>query len=335
MANEEDLKQRIIQLFRDNGTPSSDGNGVELPLKDIWQPLRVEKRAVNRILHNTPAYFTKIKDSPPLWRYRGDQTATNVTPTAATASLPSTTTNTAHSTSTPEPDVVVKKKEVVDSPSKKERLKPQVLRVLSVRSVPMTALQIAKEVGCETTGDVNPTLYDLKSEDKVTKLEDKWTLKSNASDVSSLLTPTRDIHLDSPMKLDEKPLYTREDVCQDGRKEVRFREVLPKDVAPKKPEACDEADSSKQPFLQADPIDEEMLGVLSSLYDDPTEFDLVVNIVKMLKASGDTPLDDADIFMKLNHTTRELTKPILESLELNGLVEKIDGAVIKWKWKRN
>ena len=275
MANEEDLKQRIIQLFRDNGTPSSDGNGVELPLKDIWQSLRVERKAVNRILHNTPAYFTKIKDSPPLWRFRVDQTATTVTPTAATASLPSMTTNTAHSTSTPEPDVVVKK-----------------------------------------------------------KLEDKWTLKSNASDVSSLVTPTRDLHLDStPMKLGEKPLYTREDVYQDGRKEFRFREVLPEDVAPKKPQACDEADSSKQ--LQADPIDEEMLGVLSSLYDDPTEFDLVVNIVKMLKASGDTPLDDADIFMKLNHPTRELTKPILESLEVNGLVEKIDGAVIKWKWKRN
>ena len=48
-SNEEELKQRIIQLFRDKGTPSNDGNGVELPLKEIWQSLKVEKKAVNKI----------------------------------------------------------------------------------------------------------------------------------------------------------------------------------------------------------------------------------------------------------------------------------------------
>ena len=335
-GSEEDLKQRIIQLFRENGTPSSDGNSVELPLKEIWQPLRAEKKAVNRILHNTPACFTKIKNSPPLWQYKVDQTTNSVTTTAVTASL---STNSIHNTAAAGPDVVVKKKEeiaIASSPSKKEMLKPQVLRELSASSVPLTALQIAKKVGYETAGDVNPTLYELKGEDKVMKLDDKWTLKSNASNISPLLTTTRDLHLDStPMKLGEKSLYTREDALQDGRREIRFREVLPEDVTPKKPEACDEMDASKRPLLQADPIDEEMLGVLSSLYDDPTEFNLVLRIMNMLKASGDTPLDDADVFMRLNHTTREITKPILESLELNGLVEKIDGDVIKWKWKRN
>ena len=336
-GSEEELKQRIIQLFREKGTPSSDGNSVELPLKEIWQPLGAEKKAVNRILHNTPACFTKIKISPPLWQCKVD-----VAPTAVNTSLSSTTTDTTHNTSADAgPDVVVKKKEEVDSPSKKERLKPDILRILSASSVPMTALQIAKKVGYETAGDVNPTLYDLKGEDKVMKLEDnKWTIKSNAPNVSSLSTATQDLHLSSiPMKLRERPLFTKEDVqYQDGRKGHIFCEVLPEDVAPKKPEAYDEVDASKQPLLastQPDPIDEEMLGVLSSLYDDPTEFDLVLKIVNMLNESGDTPLDDVDIFTKLNHTTRKVTKPILENLEVNGLVVKIDGDVIKWKWKRN
>ena len=337
-GSEEELKQRIIRLFREKWTPSSDGNSVELPLKEIWQPLDVEKKAVNRILHNTPACFTKIKDSPPLWQYKVDQTSTSVTTPAVNSSLSSTTTDTAHNTSVDSvPDVVVKKKEEVDSPSKKERLKPDILRVLSASA--MTALQIAKKIGYETAGDVNPTLYDLKGEDKVMKLDNKWTLKSNAPNVSSLPMATQDLHLhNTPMKLGEKPLYTREpDVCQDGRKEIRFREVLPEDVAPKKSEACDETDVSKQsPLASTQPnIDEEMLGILQSVYADPTELDLVVKIVSMLKESGDTPLDDADVFMKLKHTTREVTKPILESLEVNDLVEKIDGDVIKWKWKRS
>ena len=337
-SSEEGLKQRIIQLFREKGTPSSDGNSVELLLKDIWRPLGVEKKPVNRILHNTPG-FAKVKDSPPLWQYKLDHTqSTSVTAATSTASS-STVSDTTQSTSVDaEPDVVVKKKEV-DSPSKKERLKPEVLRVLSASSVPITALQITKEIGYTTAGDVNPTLYALKDEDKV-KLEDgRWTMKSNVPDASSLSAATQDLHLDStPMKLGEKPLFTREDVYQNGRKEYRFREVLTEDVVPpRKSEACNETDVSKQPLsasAQPGPIDEEMLGVLSSLFDDPTEFDLVLKIVNMLKASGDTPLDDADIFMKLNHTTREVTKPILESLEVNGLVEKIDGDVIQWKWKR-
>ena len=333
LSESEELKRRIIQHFREKGAPSSDGNSLELLLKDIWKSLEAEKKAVNRILHNNPC-FSKIKESPPLWQYKIDQTSTSET-TPVKPSLPSTATDTSLDTSTSseaEADVVGKKKEV-DSPSKKERLKPDVLKILSDSPSPMSALQIAKKIDYETAGDVNPTLYDLKAEDKVMKTEDnKWTMKSN---VSSLSMATDDLRITStPMRLGEKPLYTREEVlCQDGRKETRFREVLPEDVGAKKPAAYNETDAPEQPLSPLNLIDEELLGVLSSLYSD-TEFDTVIKIVNMLKASGDTPLDDADIFMKLDLKTREITKPILENLELNGLVEKVDGDLIQWKWKK-
>lgn len=139
------------------------------------------------------------------------------------------------------------------------------------------------------------------------------------------------------MKLGEKPLYTKEEVNEDGRKEYRFREVLTEDVIPQKTEACNETDASKQPLLtpaQPDLINEEMVVILSSLYDDD-QFDLALKIVNMLIAAGDTPLDDADIFLKLEYQTRIETRPILETLQLNGLVERIDGEVTKWKWKKS
>ena len=334
LPESEELKRRIIQHFREKGATSSDGKGLELQLGDIWKPLKVERKAVNKILHKDPC-FSKIKESPPLWQYKIDQTSTSET-TPVKPSLPSTATDTSLDTSTSseaEVDVVVKKKEV-DSPSKKERLKPDVLIILRDSPSAMSALQIAKKIGQETAGYVNPTLYDLKGEDKVMKTEDnKWTIKSN---VSSLSLATDGLRISSaPMRLGEKPLYTREEVlCQDGRKETRFREVLPEDVGSKKPAAYNETDAPEQPLSPSNLIDEELLGVLSSIYSDHTEFDMVAKIVNMLKASGDTPLDDADIFMKLDLKTREITKPILENLELNGLVEKVDGDLIQWKWKK-
>ena len=333
----EELKRRIVQHFRENGTKSSDGKGLELLLKEIWKPLNVEKKAVNRILHNDPC-FSKIKDTPPLWQCKIDQTSTSET-SPVKPFLLSTTTDTPLDISTSskaEADVVVKKKEV-DSPPKKERLKPDVLRILKDSASPMAALQIAKKIGYGTAGDVNPTLYELRNEDKVIKIEDKWTMKFNSpnTSTSSFSTATEGLHISStPLRLGEKPLYTREDVYQDGRKETRFREVLPEDVGAKKPAGYNETDASEQPLSPSDSIDEELLGVLSSIYSDHAEFDMVVKIVSMLKASGDTPMDDADIFMKLRLKTREITKPILENLEVNSLVEKIDGNVIQWKWKK-
>jgi len=327
--SEQALKQRIIQLFKEKGAPSRDGNSHELLLKDIWNTLKVEKRTVNRILHNSPACFTKVKDSPPLWQCKVDQT-TETSP--AVNDTPSTATNTSVDA---EPDVVVKKKEEVDSPSKKERLKPDVLQVLNTSSVPMTALQIAKTLEYETAGDVNPTLYALRDEEKVTKTDNRWSIKSSVPNVASLSAAAQNLHIDAtPMKVNQKTLYTREDTCEDGRDIVTFREVLTQDVIPKDTET----DGSKQPLLtptQPDPIDDEMLSLLSSLFDDPTEFELALKIVNILKASGDTPLDDADIFTKLGLTTRLKTRPVLDSLELNGLVEKISGEIIHWKWKRS
>ena len=330
-SNEEELKQRIVQLFREKGSPSNDGNGVELPLKEIWQSLKVEKKAVNRILHHTRC-FTKFKDSPPLWQYKDEQSTT----TAATPSTAGTALNTSTNT---EPDVVVRKKEEVtfDSPSKKEELKPGILEILRDR-VPLSALQIAKSLGYTTAGDVNPTLYALKDEGKVIKEGDKWTLTSYAPNVSSLSTATQDLYLDStPMQLDGIKLYTKEDKVQDGRQEHIFREVLLKDVLKKKSETMDDVDVSKETGLastQPAPQDDVILGVLSSLYDDHNnEFDLALQIVNILKASGDTPLDDADIYMKLNFSTRLETRPVLDNLETYGLVEKIHGDVVKWKWK--
>ena len=130
------LKQRIINLFRGKGAPApnNDGNVKELLLKHIWQPLGVEKKAVNRILHNSDC-FKKVKDSPPLWQCTIDPTAT-----------PDTTSDIGVST---EPDAVIRRE--VDSPSKKERLKPDVLRVLDESPVAMTALQIAKKIGWGTS----------------------------------------------------------------------------------------------------------------------------------------------------------------------------------------
>ena len=299
--SEQALKQRIIQLFKEKGAPSRDGNSHELLLKDIWNTLKVEKRTVNRILHNSPACFTKVKDSPPLWQCKVDQT-TETSP--AVNDTPSTATNTSVDA---EPDVVVKKKEEVDSPSKKERLKPDVLQVLNTSSVPMTALQIAKTLEYETAGDVNPTLYALRDEEKVTKTDNRWSIKSSVPNVASLLAAAQNLHIDAtPMKVNQKTLYTREDTCEDGRDIVTFREVLTQDVIPKDTET-----------------------------DGPTEFELALKIVNILKASGDTPLDDADIFTKLGLTTRLKTRPVLDSLELNGLVEKISGEIIHWKWKRS
>lgn len=340
-SSEKELMQRIIQLFREKGTPSSDGSGnsVELLLKDIVQLLGVEKKTVNRVLHHkSSTCFTKVKESPPLWRCKLDQDSTNVTSPAIDPVSPIRTDG-GHSIGVdagPE-DVVVKKKEEVNSPSKKERLKPDVLGVLNASSSSLAALQIAKKLGYETAGDVNPTLYALKDEGKVTKLDgNKWSIAPNVSSISGA---TAGLHIDkTPMKLGEKALYTKEEVCEGGKREYRFREVLHEDVAPKNVEACDETDISKQPPLtstQPDPIDEEKLAILSSLYDDPAESDLALKIVRMLMASGDTPLDDTDIFTKLNHSTRFETRPILESLEVNGLVEKIDGEVIQWKWKKS
>lgn len=318
---EEELKRRIIQAFIEKGT-RIDGNIIELPLKDICRAVGAEKKAINKILHHTPACFTKVKDSPPLWRYKADQSST----TAVAGSASNVTVAT-------EPDVVVKKKVEVESPSKKERLKPDILRVLKESSVPMTALQIAKKTGCESAGDVNPTLYALKDEEKVTKSSDnKWTIKYNIPNMSSLSAATGDLHI-TPMKLGDKELYTKEEVIEDGRKEFRFREVLTEDVLPKKVEASDETDMSRQPDLASTQLDPEMLALLSSLYDDPGESDLALKIVSLLKASPDTPLDDTDIYTKLGLSTRLETRPVLDSLVLNGLIERIDGDVIKWKWK--
>ena len=337
MASNEELKQRIIQLFREKGTPSNDGSGEELPLKEIWQSLKVEKKAVNKILHDkSTRCFTKLKDSPPLWQYKDEQSATTATSPSATPSTACTALNTSTDT---EPDVVVRKKEEVicDSPSKKEKLKPDVLEVLSESTVPLSALQIAKKVGHTTAGDVNPTLYALKEDGKVVRIVDKWTLASHTPNVSSLSTATQDLCLDSnAMQLDGKKLYTKEDVYQDGRQTHVFREVLTKDVLPRKSEAMDEVEVSTEPSLastQPAPLDDEMLGHLSSMYDNPNEFTLALKIVSILKASGGTPLDDADIFTKLNYSTRSETSPVLESLKLNGLVEKIHGDIVKWKWK--
>ena len=338
MAGSEELKERIIQLFREQGTPSNDGNGLELPLKDIWQSLNVEKKAVNRILHDRlTRCFTKVKDSPPLWQYKDENAVTTVTsplvtPSAAAGAALNVSTDT-------QPDVVVKKKEEVtlDSPSKKEKLKPLVLSVLRESTVPLLALQIAKNIDYTTAGDVNPTLYALRDEGKVTKLEDKWMIPSTTSNVSSLSAATQDLCLDStPMQLDGKKLYTKEDVVQDGRHAHIFYEVLTGDVQPKKSESKDEVDVSNQAgsaSTKAGPLDDEMLGLISSLFDDSTESDLALKIVNILRTSGDTPLDDVDIFTKLNYSTRSETKPILDSLKLNGLVERIEGDVVKWKWK--
>ena len=339
-GSEEELKQRIIQLFREQGTPSSDGNGLELPLKEIWQPLKVDKKAVNRILHDKhTSCFTKIKDSPPLWRYKDEQTATTVTSPSVT---PSTAAYAALNVSTDtEPNVVVKKKEVTadseaDSPSKKEKLKPDILGILKESTAPLTALQIAKKAGYTTAGDVNPTLYALRDEGKVTKIEDKWTIASNTPNVSSLSSATQDLHLDNiPMQVGGKKLYTKEDVVEGGRQTHIFREVLTEDVT-KKPENSDEVDVSNQTGsvpTKPGPLDNEMVGLTLSLFDDPNKSELALKIIDILRASGDTPLDDADIFSKLNHSTRLETRPVLESLELNGLVERINGDVVKWKWK--
>ena len=333
MAGNEELKQRIIKHFRENGTPSNDGNSLELPLKEICKSLNVDKKDVNRILHHTRC-FTRIKISPPLWQYKDEQTVTTTSP-SATSSTAGTTLNTNTDT---ELDVVVKKKEEVtaDSPSKKEKLKPDVLEVLSASTVPLSALQIAKKLDYTTAGDVNPTLYALRDEGKVIK-GDKWTITSNAPNITSLSAATQDLRLHSTaMQLDGKKLYTKKDVVQDGRQAHIFCEVLPEDVLPKKSETMDEVDVSKEPGLasaQPDPLDDEMLGHLSSMYDDPNEFTLALKIVGILKASAGIPLDDADIFMKLNHSTRSETRPVLDMLELNDLVEKIDGDVLKWKWK--
>ena len=335
MADNE-LKERVIQLFRKQGTPSNDGNSLELQLKDIWQPLNAERKAVNRILHHTSC-FTKIKDSPPLWQYKDENAVTTV---ASPLVTPSTVAGAALNTSNgTEPDVVVKKKEEVtlDSPSKKEKLKPLVLGVLRESTVPLSALQIAKNTGHTTAGDVNPTLYALKDEGKVTKLEDKWTIPSNTSNVSSISAATQDLRLDStPMQLDGKKLYMKEDVVQDGRHAHVFREVLTGDVQPKKSESKDEVDVSNQAgsaSTKVGPLDDEILSLISSLFDDSTQSDLALKIVNILRTSGDTPLDDVDIFTKLNYSTRSETKPVLDSLELNGLVERIEGDVVKWKWK--
>lgn len=336
-SNEEELKQRIIQLFREKGTPSNDGSSVELPLKEIWQPLNVEKKAVNRILHHTRC-FTKLKDSPPLWQYKNEQAATTATSPSATPSTAGIVLNTSTDT---EPDVVVRKKEEVtfDSPSKKEKLKPGILEVLRDSTVSLSALQIAKSLGYTTAGDVNPTLYALRDEGKVIKGGDKWTLTSNTSNASSLSTATQDLCLDSDaMQLDGKKLYTKEDVVQDGRQAHIFREVLPEDVLKKKSETMDDVDVSKEPAAglastQPAPQDDVILSILSSLQYDHNKFDLALKIINVLKASGDTPLDDADIFMKLDYSTRLETRPVLDDLETYGLVEKFHGDVVKWKWK--
>lgn len=318
--DEGDLKGRIIQAFIEKGT-RIDGNIIELPLKDICRAVGAEKKAINKILHHTPACFTKVKDSPPHWHYKADQSAIAIAGSASNVTVAT------------EPDVVVKKKVEVESPSKKERLKPDILRVLRENSESLTALQIAKKTGCESAGDVNPTLYALRDEEKVTKSSDnKWTIKYNTPNMSSLSAATADLHI-TPMKLGDKELYTKEEVIEDGRKEFRFREVLTEDVLPKKVEASDETDTPRQPDLASAQPDPEMLSLLSSLYDDPSESDLALKIVGLLKASPDTPLDDTDIYTKLGLSTRLETRPVLDSLVLNSLIERIDGDVIKWKWK--
>ena len=67
--SEEALRQRIIDLFKDEYS-SVTGDAI-LPLKDIVHKTKAERKTVNRVLRNSPHHFTKIQDSPPLWKCTG------------------------------------------------------------------------------------------------------------------------------------------------------------------------------------------------------------------------------------------------------------------------
>ena len=121
------------------------------------------------MLHNSPHHFIKTQDSPPLWKCTVDLSHSITTiPIQATSSATSSITTPAPKVKTSDSsDVVVSKDSTVnESPSKKEKLKPQVFAALNDSPTSMKPLEIAKKIAYEATGDVNPTLYALKEEGK-------------------------------------------------------------------------------------------------------------------------------------------------------------------------
>ncbi|XP_065901556.1 uncharacterized protein [Dysidea avara] len=315
-VSEEALRQKILDLFKEKC--SGNAGGAVIPLKDIVRETKAEKRAINKVLHNSPHHFTKVQDSPPHWKCTVDLGSLKTV--QATDSAASNIT-----TSTPEDgnDVVVSKEAAaVESPSKKEQLKPQVLAVLNDSPKSMKALEVAKKIGYQTAGDVNPSLYALKEEGKVVKVQDGWSIEG------AVIMP--DI---SPMMLDEKELFTHEEIpTADGRKEYRLRQVLPEDLTPpRKTGSATGRDTTDG--KQAPPeLNPETLSLLSSMFDDTNQYSQALKIVKLLRESVDKTVDDGDILTDLNYSTRQEYRPILEALKLNHLVKKIEGDIIKWKW---
>jgi len=334
-SSEEALRQQIVDLFREKC--SSGASDAVLPLKDIVRETKAEKKTVNRVLHNSPHHFTKMQVSPPFWKCTVDLSQSTTT-NPIQASSPAATNIV---TSTPEvktedsSDVVVSKvAAAVESPSKKEKLKSPVLAALGNSPKPMKALDIAKKIGYQTAGDVNPTLYALREEGKVSKKgQDGWSTEGAVTipDISSL-----------KLQLDGKPLYTQQEITDpDGRKGILYQEVLTRDYT--KPSMTDNATGKdttdgKYGSTEQHQLDSEMLGLLSSLFDNADQYSQALKIVKLLRESVDKTVEDAEILCELEHDFPNCTRldyhPILSTLELNNLVKKMEvkGCVNKWKW---
>ena len=317
---EEALREKIVDLFKEK---CGSGDAV-LPLKDIVRETKAEKKVINRVLHNSPHHFTKVQDSPPHWKCTVDLSqSTTTSPIQATGPAATNVTTSIPEVKTEDrSDLVVSKVAAADeSPSKKEQLKPKVLAVLSDSSTPMKALEIAKKIGFQTAGDVNPTLYALRDEGEVSKKgKDGWAIET-IPDIS-------------PLKLGEKDLYTHEEIpTADGRKEYRLRQVLPGDLTPPtktgNTSSRDTTDGKQAP-QEMSPI---TLGLLSSLFDSPDQYSQALKIIKLMREAAGKTVDDGDILTKLNYSTRQEYRHILELLTINGLVQKSkDDYMITWKW---
>ena len=319
-TSEETLRQRIIDLFKDKC--SSVAGDAVLPLKDIVRETKAEKKTVNRILHNSPRHFTKIQDSPPHWKCTIDLDIITTSPIQVTSPAASNVSTPTSEVKTCDNNDVVVCTDLTGnaSPSKKEQLKPRVLAALNDSPTSMKALEIAKKIGYEATGDVNPTLYALREEGKVSKGKDgSWSIEG------AMTIP--DI---SPLKLEGKDLYTHEEVTTaDGRKEFRMRQVLPGDLTKTGTTTSkDTIDGVQAP----QPLNPELLSLLSSVFDDSAQHSQALRIVKLIREAADQTVDDGDILTELNYSTRQDYCHILSALELNDLVKKIEGDITKWKW---
>ncbi|XP_065901552.1 uncharacterized protein [Dysidea avara] len=191
----------------------------------------------------------------------------------------------------------------------------------------MKAIEVAKKIGYQTASDVNPTLYSLKNKGKVIKGQDGWSIEG------AVMIPGI-----SFMNLDGKDLYTHEEIANtngantNGRKEHRLRQMLREDLTPPKKSGnatSRDTTDGKQASRELNP---ETLSLLSSMFDDTRQCSQALKIVKLLRESVNKTVDDVDILIKLHYSTRQEYRHILDMLELNCLVKKIEGEITKRKW---